>query len=140
MWPKRDTCLNWLKEVLDRKTLQQWQSYIYGVRESRHTKVKNRQQAKFSRFLDKHKGYIYNSSSLGGTYITSSVAAQTPTTTGHYNNNINNIHNCYHNKYNNHDGQQLHQCQLGSQPFFHHLTKGQETLLARGPNITVVPK
>ena len=65
MWPKRDTCHNWLKEVLDRKTLQEWQSFIYGVRESRHTKVKNRQQAKFSRLLSRHKGYMYNSSSFG---------------------------------------------------------------------------
>ena len=54
-----------LKDVLDRETLWECQSFIYRVRESKHNKVKNRQKAKFSRLLDRHKAYMQKCSSLG---------------------------------------------------------------------------
>ena len=70
---KRDTCYNRLKSVLDRDTLQECQSFKDRVRQSRHTKVMDRQKGKLSRlsmkyrgnFSSNHSGYMYKSTNFG---------------------------------------------------------------------------
>ena len=122
---KRDTCTIKLKELLDRKTMQECEDLMKRIIESRHKLVLARQKAKYEALQQQkigghsNKGYCTERNAIN---TCTDRLKPTSDNNSNSNGNVGNITKWVIN--------------LSNTP----LTENQEKLLARGPKFVIKPK